>query len=68
VSKANIDAAIRHCCLRRNVRAEDVVILEIDVPRKDVRRFAMLGYLYTTKDVTPSRIRVWGRVSIQREG
>jgi len=48
--------ATLHTVRRHGGRVQDVVILEIDVPRKWLRR-SKRGLRYSVKDVPPERIR-----------
>jgi hypothetical protein len=48
--------AILHVAKRHKARAESVIVLEISVPRRWLRR-ARRGLWYCLRDVPPSRIR-----------
>jgi hypothetical protein len=48
---------VLHTVRRHGGRAEDVVVLEVDVPRRWLKRHGKPGLWYTPRDIPPARIR-----------
>lgn len=60
-----IEAAVLHAANKRKVRLRDIVVLELDVPRKWVKRFCVPGMVYVPCDVPRERVSVYARVYLK---
>jgi hypothetical protein len=49
--------AILHTVLRHGVRAEDVIVLEVNVPKHWLRHSPRRGLWYVRRDIPPARLR-----------
>src|SRR5947209_3551972 len=57
VSRGKAAWSVLHVLKRHGGRAETILLLDLDIPRRWLRRGRNKGLWYTTRDVPPSRIR-----------